>query len=923
MPFGVGRTLTKKATLLISLLLLSGCVTLTDFEASQEQRGHVVGEVRNGQGIGQTFIARGGRLNGIQLWLSPPTEAEPGQALRLSLFESPVSARLLARQEIPYKDLAKQYPVTFTFPPQARQPGQSYYLLLEADGGPVKVYGRDEDAYPSGELLVNGSPAQGDLSFRLTYDYNLDFLIGDIGYIISNIWLALPFLLLFWLPGRLLLQLLAPWLAQGKPAAADRPPASPGDQVTFSGGNALDWGEHTALSIGLSLSIVPVLMLWTTQLGLRWSKAGILIALGLLVLVYLVSLREALFATKQSLTIGAQRLLRMTLRSNAAPRNASPPPGLPQIQQNEFGGGAGGGRRGLAAFLLPIRLDMVALGLALIFLASLAVRLIMVRDMTAPAWVDSVHHALLTRLILEKGGFPDTYQPYLEAPNALYHTGFHSLAAAFIWLTGMEISKALLLLGQLFNALAVFAVYLFTTRLVRDRLSGLVAALVTGLVTPMPAYYTSWGRYTQLSGLLILPVVFFVTMAVLEATPPARSARLRLLALGGLACAGLLLTHYRVAAFTGCLVLAALLTRGGFALRERRKGNQQNGPQVEIPAQNDIGYAQQTEKQSKQEYLGYAHPGSSFLTAFTRLSALALASVLLSLPWWLQTLPDLVASTLQKGASNTEVFSDFAWRYLNTALGVPAMLLAGLGLLWGLFRRRWFAWALLAWLALLFMLANLGAFGVPAGGYMNSTSVEIMLFIPISLLAGYLVSDWGRGISRRLKDPLRPYFLGLCALLALGTGWLGAQRLLPILNPVTMLFRQADRPAMAWIEANLPQDAVILVNPISWGYGLYAGSDGGFWITPLTGRRTLPPPVLFALGGSSETYRQTREACKRILELAGDPAGLHAYLQELDIRYIYLGARGGALSPRALQASPLFRVIYAQEGVWIFEAARK
>ena len=32
-------------------------------------------------------------------------------------------------------------------------------------------------------------------------------------------------------------------------------------------------------------------------------------------------------------------------------------------------------------------------------------------------------------------------------------------------------------------------------------------------------------------------------------------------------------------------------------------------------------------------------------------------------------------------------------------------------------------------------------------------------------------------------------------------------------------------------------DATVLINPFTWGYGLYAGNDGGFWISPLAGRK--------------------------------------------------------------------------------------
>jgi hypothetical protein len=60
----------------------------------------------------------------------------------------------------------------------------------------------------------------------------------------------------------------------------------------------------------------------------------------------------------------------------------------------------------------------------------------MTRDLAAPAWVDSVHHALLTRLIGEQGAFPVSYAPYVQANTSSYHPGFHTLLAFFGWLSG-------------------------------------------------------------------------------------------------------------------------------------------------------------------------------------------------------------------------------------------------------------------------------------------------------------------------------------------------------------------------------------------------------------------------------------------------------------------------------------------------------
>lgn len=50
--------------------------------------------------------------------------------------------------------------------------------------------------------------------------------------------------------------------------------------------------------------------------------------------------------------------------------------------------------------------------LLLIFILALCIRLLMSRNLVAPAWVDSVHHGLITQLILENGAYPTSYLPF-------------------------------------------------------------------------------------------------------------------------------------------------------------------------------------------------------------------------------------------------------------------------------------------------------------------------------------------------------------------------------------------------------------------------------------------------------------------------------------------------------------------------------
>ena len=438
----------KALTLLLLSVLatasLSGCVTLPDPEASQVLSADLVATVDAAHPAGQTFVARRPRLNGVELWLS--AEAPGPAELLVELFHAADETTPLASARLAVPAGGVGRPLRVTFAPQPDPAGQGYRLRLRATAGAIQAWGRAEDAYPGGQAFAAGGPLDADLAFRLTYDYDAGAMLGDLAGLLPRLWLALPLLALLWLPGWLLLDL-----------AGLRP--------------RFDSGERAALAVGLSLAVTPLLLLWTSTLGLRWSRPAVLAAAVALA------------------TFAVYRLLhhRRPLQSFDSAQDRPP----------------------------ISNLQSPAWPLAAIFAVSLLVRLAMVRDLAAPTWVDSVHHALLTRLIVEGGALPQTYAPLVNAGTASYHTGFHSVVAAFCGLTGLAVPQAMLLLGQVLNALLVPAAYLLAKDLSGSPTAALLAALVAGLFSPMPAYYASWGRYTQLAGLLMLPAAFVLTRQVL------------------------------------------------------------------------------------------------------------------------------------------------------------------------------------------------------------------------------------------------------------------------------------------------------------------------------------------------------------------------------------------------------------------------
>ena len=235
----------------------------------------------------------------------------------------------------------------------------------------MRAYGSQYDNYAHGELLSDGLPQDGDLSFQLGYTYNLASMAQDLLSWLRQAWLLLPLLLVLWLPGNLLLTALL------------------GRDHKFA---RLDAWQRFALSLGLSLASLPLFLLWTTTLGAHLNRTWVFVLFGFLLALKTWQLRQ---------------------------------PFMDRLRT---------GRR------TTIQLDWDAIAILLILLFSLGIRLAMTRDLATPAWVDSVHHATLVRLILEQGAFPASYQPLIPAATASYHVGYHAVMACFTWLSRFGIA---------------------------------------------------------------------------------------------------------------------------------------------------------------------------------------------------------------------------------------------------------------------------------------------------------------------------------------------------------------------------------------------------------------------------------------------------------------------------------------------------
>jgi len=613
--------------------------------------------------------------------------------------------------------------------------------------------------------------------------------------------------------------------------------------------------EHLALVVGLSLALVPLALLFCSVLGIALDGTRVLIAVV-------------------ALSIAALWRLAST------------------------------GFRDLKRWLYPSNRPLIVAFL-FIFFVSLLVRFLHIRNLVVPSWIDSVHHTLITQLIVAKGGVPQSYEPLLPVGEFIYHFGFHALVAAFHWLTGLEIPRAMLVVGQVINGLVVLAAYLLVKCMTGRRLAGLFGALIVGLVSVMPAYYVSWGRYTQLTGLALLPTAIAFTMRSVGRSPaclrrrldsgkpsrpqpPTSNLQLPIVLLAAVSVAGLLLTHYRVLIFYGCFLLAYLLYETVEASRAHR-----GDPPV-------------------------------FVRYWGRVVLVCLLAVVLTLPWLINLaralLPLATLPSRMQGAPSYNVVP-YDLIMIGNNRGLIALSIGGL--LWGLYKRERAVVVTALWVVIMVVIINPTILGFPSTWLVNNASLAISLFVPLAILGGYLLASLSDLPQAKLGSDFRSQIsnirLVMLALVIAFVALWGAWQMLPIINPGTVLATRDDVAAMDWIRRHIPADARFQINVRHWQGGTYVGTDGGYWIPLLTGRDTVLPPVVYGYG-SSEYVKGINDLAEAIIAIESfDEESARQLLSDNGVTHVYIGARGGSISPQMLMGSPCYRRVYSNGAVWVFQ----
>jgi hypothetical protein len=553
--------------------------------------------------------------------------------------------------------------------------------------------------------------------------------------------------------------------------------------------------------------------------------------------------------------------------------------------------------------------------LVAVFVLTLWTRFAQIESTAFPLWVDSVHHALLVRVAAESGQAPVSLAPYLPVEHLPYHWGYHVVTAVWLQLSGLSLPNVMLWSGQILNALHTVTAAALAMVFWRRPLAGVVAALVVGLLSMMPAYYVSWGRYTQLTGLLLLPALAAAWHVALQ------SGARRWFVWVAVLLAGLVLVHMRVLIFALCLMAVM-----GLVWMVRQSGNT---------------------LWQRARWAGLS----------------AVAAMLLSLPWlWNVAVrvvlpavaePQMLVSSPGYNAINTGLL----WTGENRLLVAVALLAA----LWAIWERHSAAVVMVFWVVLLFGLANLwlASYVLPVVGGMlvmasivqrrwlvalvgigllllnpwlvsfpalwllNNETVIISLFLPLGvMIGGGVLLLWRRLSTLRLPRWRMVSQAAVVAVLSVLALW-GTWALREVINQKTVIATRADLAAIEWVQTHTPPDARFLINATGWLPISDRGTDGGWWLLPLAGRWTSTPPVLYAYGAPAYV-RQVQQQSRQVSGYqAGQEEQIEQLIEEAGITHIYLGDQSGPLKAELFADNPAIEPVYQEDGILILAVNRQ
>ncbi len=540
---------------------------------------------------------------------------------------------------------------------------------------------------------------------------------------------------------------------------------------------------------------------------------------------------------------------------------------------------------------------------AALLVLILVTRLIPAWQYPYPAWTDSLHHSIITKLVMLNGKLPETMLPFDPASLRGYHLGLYGLTGSLGLLSNVAPHTALLYYSQITNAFAGLAVFIFLDKK-NGRIAALIGMVFVGLISFQPALYFNWGRFTQLaSQTLLLPAALLAWMAIESDSAHSLTASCQKkreiveIILAALLISATALVHFRVAVFfLPLLVFIVLLVLSKDKLSSKGR---------------------------KRIVL------RTTLIAFVTI-ILTLPAIIPALQSYLTPAEPIAGSSLDVSANKSDIplsehpYYKFEYPiFYELGLTKVAGLFAALGLLLGLMFKKTRTLALLTivWVAALSIEGNLHKFNIPKLAFVNMTGVMIIAYLPGAIGFGLLFETLKESLSCLLGPNqawrnIQPILYWMIAFIAV----LFISDRVNTIQPFRHFMTNEDQQAMEWLKENTPPDSIIAINTQYWAGEAFHGTDAGYWI-PYFAERETTTRTMMSVDAPDYDVLQQRNALVYLIYFTGDGIVDTQALCDLNVTYLY----SGKVAPftnldfniEALKSSPGVELIYDQNGIQI------
>jgi len=438
-------------------------------------------------------------------------------------------------------------------------------------------------------------------------------------------------------------------------------------------------------------------------------------------------------------------------------------------------------------------------GLLLLFSISILLRLAFVSDVIFPLYFDSARHYAIIKNLLVNIEPSNTDVSFQWLTTDYYHIGFHFLAAFVASIVNVDITKAMLILGQMILAVIPLSAFFLIKHETKSNSAGVFAVLLVSFGWSMPAYAVNWGKYPALTSLALIQ--FVLAVAYLAVRNKDTLTRRKSWALYAMLGSGILISgffHSRSLVIIGIAIIAFLAAKWWQNLSALRR--------TLVFYMTILGILLaiifiQTQEILKPLFEPYG--SRDFLFTFLILFLFIFAQ---------KTYPQLTFANI------VAIFLLLCSLFITTTNIIPRF-------------------------------ANLTLLDRPF--------VEMILYLPLSFLGGLGLAGLEQTLTRNQAIPGRLRILKSGTIGVLLSGLIVGNALLHYEfypSYCCNILGQDDLVAMAWMDENLPLDARILISATelivqsSGRLQGYSAADGGAWISPLTERVTIPLPYDINLG---------------------------------------------------------------------------